>query len=124
MVLDCAMLYVRDFAVMVEFYRKVLGAEPGNVEWTESWAWFRDARFAIHAIPESIAQGIASASPAVAREDVPVKLIFRVADIGAERVRLEQLGVRILARPWQTPDGAFDCVDPEGNVFQVSPGVG
>ncbi len=124
MVLDCAMLYVRDFAVMAEFYRKVLAAEPGNAEWTESWAWFREARFALHAIPEAIAQEIEIASPPVAREDIPVKLIFRVTDVGAERARLEALGVRLVDRPWQTPDGAFDCLDPEGNVFQVSPGEG
>jgi len=63
-------------------------------------------------------------SPPVAREDSPVKLIFRVADIAAERERLEGMGVRVLERPWQTADGSFDCVDPEGNVFQVSPGLG
>jgi len=123
MVLDCAMLYVRDFAVMREFYRKVLLAEPDNAEWTESWAWFREARFALHAIPEALAGEIVIASPPVAREDSAVKLIFQVADVVAERVRLKGMGVRVVERPWQSPDGAFDCLDPEGNVFQVSPGL-
>ena len=124
MVLDHAMLYVWDFGVMAKFYGQVLQAEPGNAEWVESWAWFREARFALHAIPGELAREMVIDSPPVAREDSPVKLIFRVADIAAERERLEGMGVRVLERPWQTPDGAFDCVDPEGNVFQVSPGLG
>ncbi len=70
------MLYVRDFAVMTEFYRKVLMAEPGNTEWRESWAWFREARFALHAIPGELAREIEIGSPPVARENCPVKLIF------------------------------------------------
>ena len=38
-----------------------------------------------------------------------------VADVAAERRRLEALGVRLLVRPW----GACDVVDPEGNVIRL-----
>lgn len=65
----------------------------------ESWAWFRETRFALHAIPGELAREMVIASPPVAREDSPVKLIFRVADIAAERERLEGMGVRVLERP-------------------------
>jgi predicted enzyme related to lactoylglutathione lyase len=123
MVLAAAMIYVRDFAVMREFYRRMLETDPVNTEWTESWAWFREAGLALHAIPEALAQEIVIATPPVAREDCPVKLIFRVDDVTAERGRLAGMGVRVVERPWQSADGAFDALDPEGNVFQVSPGL-
>jgi predicted enzyme related to lactoylglutathione lyase len=123
MVLDGAMVYVRDLGRMREFYGAMLGAEAGQAEGTEGWVWFREARLGLHAIPEQWAREIVIASPPVAREDCPVKLIFRVADVAGARARLEAMGGQVLQRPWQSPEGAFDALDPEGNVFQVSPGL-
>ncbi len=54
------------------------------------------------------------------REKSPVKLVFAVADIPAERARLEAMGVTTLQPSWQEPGESCDCVDPEGNIFQIA----
>ena len=52
-----------------------------------------------------------------AREDTPIKLVFAVADVDAERSRLVRQGVKMFpANTWGTCDG----LDPEGNVFQIA----
>jgi hypothetical protein len=58
--LDCAMLYVKDFPHMKEFYEQMLGTPPLNTEWTDTWALFDvgSARFALHAIPAEYARNI------------------------------------------------------------------
>lgn len=100
---------------MKDFYVKMLRATPVNTEWTGSWAYF-DTGFALHAIPEDAAAGVASPQP---REKSPVKLIFAVDDVAAEKSRLEALGVTMLPRSFQQPAESCDGVDPEGNVFQI-----
>ena len=112
-----AMIYVKDFARMKEFYREMLGSEPVNEKWTDSWAEF-DAggtRFALHAIPSEIASQIQISSPPKAREQDPVKLVFEVEDVERERGRLESLGIKMVQRPW----GSWDGIDPEGNIFGI-----
>ena len=106
---------------MKRFYRDLLGVEPGDRESADGWAAFDTggAGLALHSIPAEIAKDIGISSPPVPRENDPVKLIFEVDDVEAERVRLEALGVRVLRRPWQLPGEACDAVDPEGNVFQI-----
>lgn len=120
--LGCAMIYVKDFPRMKEFYSEMLGGKPINKEWTDSWAEFDagGARFALHAIPAEIARGIEISSPPKPRERDPIKLIFRVEDVRAERARLESLGITMLNRPWQNPAEACEGIDPEGNIFQIS----
>jgi predicted enzyme related to lactoylglutathione lyase len=122
MQLGCAMIYVKDFPRMKEFYSEMLGSKPINQEWTDSWAEFDagGARFALHAIPADIAQGIKISTPPVPRERDPIKLIFRVDDVRAERARLESLGITMLNRPWQNPAESCEGIDPEGNIFRVS----
>lgn len=124
--LGCAMLYVKDFPRMKEFYSQMLGNKPLDKElgkeWPGSWAEF-DAggvRFALHAIPAEIASGIEISSPPKPRERNPVKLIFLVEDVRAERARLESLGITMLNRPWQNPAESCEGIDPEGNIFQIS----
>ena len=100
---------------MRQFYSRMLGVRPVNTTHTESWADF-DAggtRFALHAIPEEIAQGIEISEPPRPRETSAVKLSFEVASVERERVRLEGLGATFIRRPW----GAWEGIDPEGNVF-------
>src|SRR5580658_5005506 len=124
--LGCAMLYVKDLTRMKEFYSEMLGIEPIvselAKEWPESWAEFDagGARLALHAIPAEIARGIEISSPPKPRERNPVKLIFRVEDVRAERARLESLGITMLNRSWQNPAESCDGIDPEGNIFQIS----
>jgi extradiol dioxygenase family protein len=115
--LSAAMVYVKDLPRMRAFYGEMLGVKPINETWTDSWTEF-DAggvRFALHAIPAEIASQIEITSPPRARGQNPVKLIFEVEDVEAERARLELLGVTMVQRPW----GAWDGIDPEGNVFGI-----
>lgn len=106
---------------MRSLYEQLLGSQPINAEWADSWALFEagGTQFALHAIPAAIAESIVIDSPPEAREDSPVKLIFRVEDAEAEQKRLEGLGFTILSRPWQGAE-EFDCLDLEGNVLQFS----
>lgn len=107
---------------MKEFYRQMLGAQPVNTEWTDTWALF-DAdgtRFALHAIPAEHARNVEISSPPKPRETSPVKLIFAVDNVPAERNRLEAMGATMLQRPWQDADEECEGVDPEGNVFRIS----
>jgi predicted enzyme related to lactoylglutathione lyase len=121
-----AMLYVKDLERMKQFYGDLLGVKPGNQESTDVWAAFDTggAALALHSIPAEIAKHIEISPPAAPRENDPVKLIFEVKDVEAERARLESLGITLLRRPWQKPGEACDAVDPEGNIFQIcSPGA-
>jgi predicted enzyme related to lactoylglutathione lyase len=121
MQLRSAILYVKDLERMKRFYSEMLGTDPTNRGWTDTWATFETggAGFCLHAIPAEIANSIVIESPPVPREVHPVKLSFDVKDVEAERSRLESLGVQMLRRPWQKPGGACDAVDPEGNIFQI-----
>ena len=107
---------------MKDFYEQMLGAQPVNTEWIDSWALFDvgGARFALHAIPAEIARNIEISSPPKARETSPVKLIFAVDDVPAERSRLEAMGITLLQRPWQNAAEECEGIDPEGNIFQIS----
>jgi predicted enzyme related to lactoylglutathione lyase len=114
------MLYVKDLARMREFYVGVLQTPPINTEWTDTWALF-DAggtKFALHAIPADHADGTELSSPTPKKSSV--KLVFAVGDVPAERLRLETTGVTTLQRSWQEPGESCDCVDPEGNIFQIA----
>jgi hypothetical protein len=107
---------------MREFYQEMLGKPPINTEWTESWALFdaSGTRFALHAIPPEYAPDVEISSPPKARQTNPVKLVFAVENVPAERNRLDGMGVVMLQRPWQDPSQECDGVDPEGNIFQIS----
>jgi len=122
MQLGCAMLFVKDFARMREFYERLLQTSPVNTQWTDSYALFNagGAQFALHAIPEAAARGIEVSTPPRPREQGAFKLIYCVDDIAAESARLESLGVPLLHREWQNPEESTDAVDPEGNVFQIT----
>ena len=116
------MVFVKDLPRMRAFYGELLGVKPSNETWTDTWTEF-DAggvRFALHAIPPEIASQIEITSPPRPRGQNPVKLIFEVDDVDAERKRLETLGTTMVERPW----GAWDGIDPEGNVFGIRPREG
>jgi len=110
-----AMIYVKDFPRMRQFYSEMLGSQPVNREWTDTWAEFEagNARFALHAIPPEIANEIKISAPPRPREKNPVKLVFEVPNVEAERTKLQSRGITIIRRPW----GSWEGVDPEGNIF-------
>jgi len=107
---------------MREFYGNMLQAQPINAEWTDTWALFDvgGTGFALHAIPEEHAERIQLSDPPPKREQHPVKLIFAVEDLSAERARLEAMGITTLQPFWQEPTESIDYIDPEGNVFQIA----
>lgn len=112
-----AMIYVKDLPRLSTFYAATLGLRPIAETRTSAYVEF-DAgpvTFALHAIPPHLAGQIEITSPPMPREDNPMKLSFAAEDLAAGRRRLESLGVTILDRPW----GAWDGVDPEGNIFAV-----
>jgi catechol 2,3-dioxygenase-like lactoylglutathione lyase family enzyme len=115
--LDHAMLFVKDLARMTAFYRDVMGLKPVEATRLDDWVEFDTGhtRFALHAIPAHIANGIRIPDPPRPREQDPCKLIFSVDDLAAEEARLVARGVTLLHRPW----GGWDAVDPEGNVLGV-----
>ena len=111
------MVSVKDLRRMRAWICEMLGVKPSNDTWTDSWTEF-DAggvQFALHAIPPEIASQIEITSPPRPRGQNPVKLIFEVEDVDSERARLESLGITMVQRPW----GAWDGIDPEGNVFGI-----
>lgn len=114
-----AMLYVKDLALLAAFYEQVLEVEPAVASRTETWLEFDlgGAIFALHAIPAHISRDIVIVSPPEVREETPIKLRFAVSDVAAHCRRLQAAGVQGELRP----RGVVDCVDPEGNVFQLCP---
>jgi catechol 2,3-dioxygenase-like lactoylglutathione lyase family enzyme len=118
MQLRCAMIYAKDMTAMTAFYRDGLGLTPIPERSSDGWLEM-DAggvTVALHAIPPHIAADIVIASPPVAREETPIKLIFEVPDLEAARAFLMAHGAQMMdIRPW----GSCDGLDPEGNVFQI-----
>lgn len=110
-----ALLFVKDLQQMIAFYGTIVGFNLIVGTRSDTWAEF-EGGLALHAIPSHIAEEIVIESPAVPRQETPIKLIFTVADLDAISTRLEGLGVTVMRRPW----GACDCIDPEGNIFQLS----
>lgn len=112
-------IFVKDLEVMRQFYCEKMGLLP--ILGSEQPGWIEcdagRARVALHAIPPAIADRILLADPVEPREENPVKLVFAVENVEAERARLVAHGVTMFAtKPW----GACDGLDPEGNVFQIA----
>jgi catechol 2,3-dioxygenase-like lactoylglutathione lyase family enzyme len=117
--LRCAMIYVKDMPRMTTFYRDGLGLIPRTEHSSDGWAEFDAGSVivALHAIPPHIAAEITIATPPVAREETPIKLIFEVPDLAAARDHLVRHGAQMQPpSPW----GSCDGLDPEGNVFQLT----
>ena len=119
MELGLAIIFVKRLETMVSFYGDTLGLVLLKDKSSESWAEFAagGARLALHAIPAELAEKVVVTDPPRPREETPIKLLFLVDDVAAERTRLLSRGVAMLElRAW----GACDGVDPEGNVFQIA----
>jgi catechol 2,3-dioxygenase-like lactoylglutathione lyase family enzyme len=112
------MLFAKNLERMTAFYRDVLGLEPVEDTRLDNWLEFKGdgVRFALHAIPTSIAASIAIESPPRARENGGIKLTFAVRDVDTTLRTVEAMGLPLLKRPW----GETEAVDPEGNVFALT----
>ena len=118
--LNRAMIFVKDLDRMANFYALGFGLKPVEGTRTESWAEFEagGSRLALHAIPSHIEAAIDIQDPPRAREENAIKLIFEVDDLSSAKARLQSQGATFIERPW----GAWDGLDPEGNVFQIGQG--
>lgn len=112
-----AMIFAKDLPRMAAFYCETLGLPVVPETRTDHWLELDAGAvgLGLHAIPESIAEGIEIETPPVAREATPVKLVFAADDWEAQCDKLERLGVTVMRKPW----GGADCLDPEGNVFHI-----
>lgn len=112
------MLFVKDLERMTAFYRDVLGLEPIEETRLHNWLEFKGdgVRFALHAVPTSIAAGITIESPPRVRENGGTKLTFAVRDVDVTLQAVKAMGLPLLERPW----GETEAVDPEGNVFALT----
>lgn len=116
--LNRVMFFVADLDRMIEFYGNTLGLTLIQETRLPNWAEFDTgaAVFSLHAIPSEVtAQIQISTCP---REMNPIKLSFEVDDLAATRERLESRGATVIGRAW----GAFDAIDPEGNIFGIYSG--
>jgi extradiol dioxygenase family protein len=113
-----ALIFVRDLAQLTRFYSEVLGVRPDPAATTDTWVEFDlgGARFGLHAVAATFADGIPVTSPPAARENAAVKLILPVADVARCEEVIRTAGGVALARPW----GTSDYADPEGNVFGIA----
>ena len=116
--LNCSIIFAKNMERMTAFYRDGIGLRFRPDRSNEMWAEF-DAgglTFALHAIPEEIAQGIEITVPPTARSQTPMKLVFGAPDLDAARAHLVGHGaVMFEPKPW----GGCDGLDPEGKVFQI-----
>lgn len=114
MKLKQVMIFVKDFTALEDFYTGVLGLHPIEATRSEGWLEFSEG-LALHAIPEHIARDIVIASPPELRDETPFKPIFQTEDLQAACARLQESGVTVK----RYDRGSADCVDPEGNIFQI-----
>jgi predicted enzyme related to lactoylglutathione lyase len=119
MQIGSAVLYVIDLPSMMKFYAEVLGLAPIAGDHSDVWQEFHAGSFrlGLHAIPRDLLKTLDPPPSVAPRERNPLKLVFAVPDVEHERKRLEALGVMVLVRPW----GGCEVVDPEGNIFGLTP---
>jgi len=113
-----AIVFVKNLQRMASFYGDTLGLKALPEGATGEWVEFEagNVSFALHAIPDSIADAISISDPPRRRNETPIKLVFGVDNVAAQRRRLLEHGISMSEiHPW----GGCDGIDPEGNVFQI-----
>lgn len=117
-----AVIYVKDLDRMQSFYQACLRMEVAErargycVLESESWT------LSLVKVPQQIAATIVVSDPPARREEVPIKLAFRVDDIDVLRTRFAEFGGLLdsVTSQWEFRGGIHcDGVDPEGNVLQL-----
>ena len=116
-------LFAKDMKAMLAFYEGILGLErlssPENSEDFVSLS-AGGIQISLHKIPKRYAKNIEITDPPIPREDIPMKVAFRVENIAEMRARIESHGVEM--RKIQKGSNVCFCdgIDPEGNIFQIS----
>ncbi len=114
-------LFAKDMAKMVEFYRDVVGLNPFSSE-DPAWQEFdcEGSLFALHGIPERIAKDIEIEDPPNPREGAPTKICFQADNVEEKRQSLSEAGVPVRDIHRFDDFMFFDIVDPEGNIVQFT----
>jgi catechol 2,3-dioxygenase-like lactoylglutathione lyase family enzyme len=118
-------IFAKEMAPMISFYRDVLGLTPLESEYPpEEWQRFGtggECELALHAISAPWRDGIEIGDPPEARRGAPSKVVLRVDELAPARDELSAKGVRFVNEGlWSDSSIQFDILDPEGNVLQLS----
>lgn len=116
-------LFAKDMNAMLAFYEGILGLERlSSPEDSEDFVSLNAGgiQISLHKIPQRYARNIEITEPPIPREEVPMKVAFRVANVDEIRAKLESHGVEM--RKVQKGGTVCFCdgIDPEGNIFQIS----
>lgn len=115
-------VYAKDVAKVVPFYRDALGFQ--EVESDNGYVRLRSSSWelVVVRIPDALAASIAVTDPPEVREDTAVKPVFVVSDLAAVRAAaaIAGGGIKPESAEWHWKGGTVvDGFDPEGNVLQV-----
>jgi predicted enzyme related to lactoylglutathione lyase len=111
-------LWVSDINHQADFYSALFDASPKSS--TAEYSEISDGHNAVllHALPE---QYRTPAAALQVQEEVAIKPIFSVSNIEDAQSRVARFNVRFGSRKNIYGDIAYlDCIDPEGNVIQLS----
>ena len=114
-------LWVSDLNHQTEFYAALLAAPISSAG--PEFAEVSDGQNSvlIHLLPAQYRSSIFAGEVAEVREEVAIKPVFMVSDIDGARLRVEKYRVRFGSETNVYGDIAYlDCIDPEGNVIQLS----
>lgn len=116
------LIFAKDLERLASFYGSVLGLTPRTTPDGGFVELLCDGQVALslHALPPAIASQVALGDPPHAREDTAIKPCFEVDGLEAVREVVLAHGARA-KDVWEWRGRAYcDCIDPEGNVFQLT----
>ena len=114
-------LWVSDINHQADFYSALFDTTPKSS--TSEFSEISDGHNSVllHALPEQYRTSVNAGEVAQAREEAAIKPVFIVNDIDSARSRVEKFGVSFGSEKNVYGDLAYlDCIDPEGNVIQLS----
>ncbi|MFN3236901.1 MAG: VOC family protein [Pseudomonadales bacterium] len=116
-----AVLYAKDMQVLVSFYT-ALGFQVVQSDETYTLLSGAQTELTVIQAPREIADNITLSTPAAARSETPIKLVFLVASIERAAEQINQTGGRVDRGQHRWDFGQYfvqDAVDPEGNIIQL-----
>ena len=116
-------LFVKDMKVMQAFYEGILGLEQiSNSENSKDFVSLNAGgiQICLHQIPQRYAKNIEITDPPIPREETPMKVAFRVANVEDTRAQLESHEIKMQKVQKGKKVCFCDGIDPEGNIFQIS----
>ena len=112
-------LWVSDINRQADFYSALLSAPITSK--SDDFCSVADEKNSVllHLLPEQYRSS--GSTPAPAQEDVAIKPIFAVDSLDSAIARATAHGARVLGSVATYGEASYqDCVDPEGNVIQLS----